>query len=429
MSTQMSREFSSNGDRVGLFRIGADRYEKVSFPQRCGIYSEVETRDAIFHFNLNHEIIRVMGKGPRWPHPQEWLKRTVGNDWIYYSTGGYTGVFETTGEYYLPNLPYPTNKFMGGNPFQNPVVEYLVKNWYPMLARLRARIDSAPADIRGFVDAVLVNGPTSLSEKAESLASISGGRVSVLPPDTRHVDYNVIPVTITSGCLHKCRFCRVKNNIPFSSRTRREIATQIEQLHTLYGRDLANQNSIFIGDHDGLQAASDLLVYAVKKAQEGLLLGDASGHAIKGSNIFLFGSVASLLGAHPSLFTALERLPGNIYINIGLESADQETLDYLGKPLGRSKILEAFDLMQEINQEYKSIEMTANFVIGDILSQNHYNSVLSLVRDRIPRTRNKGCIYLSPLENTDVSRSRLFDFYRFKRLSRLPLFLYLIQRL
>ncbi len=71
----------------------------------------------------------------------------------------------------------------------------------------------------------------------------------------------------------------------------------------------------------------------------------------------------------------------------------------------------------------------ANFVIGDNLSQNHYDSLLSLIRDRIPRTRSKGCVYLSPLEGGDVSRLRLFEFYRLKRLSRLPLFLYLIQRL
>ncbi len=429
MSKQLSCEFACNGDRLRLFRIGADRYEKVSYPQRCGIYSEVETRDTIFHFNLNHEIIRAAGKGKSWPHPQEWLKRTVGNDWIYYSTGGYTGVFETTGEFYLPNLPYPTNKFMGGNPFQNPAVEHLMKNWHPLLAELRVRIDSAPAAILDFVDTLLANGPAALSEKAERLARINGGRVSVLPPDTRHVDYNVIPVSVSSGCLHKCRFCRVKNNVPFSTRTSREITDQIEQLRTLYDRDLANQNSIFLGDHDGLQADPDLLVFAIEKAQDVLRLCNSDSASMRGSNIFLFGSVAALLGAPPSLFTALEQLPGNSYINIGLESADQETLDYLGKPQSKNEVMEAFDLMQEINRNYKSIEMTANFVIGDILCQNHYNSLLSLVRDRIPRTTGKGCIYLSPLENKDVSRWRLFDFYRFKRLSRLPLFLYLIQRL
>ena len=84
---------------------GDTRYTKTSYPVRFGQYLEIETDLATFHFNLNREIIRIIGKGVHWPHPQEWLKRTAGNDWIYYSTGGYTGVFETTGEYYLPNLP------------------------------------------------------------------------------------------------------------------------------------------------------------------------------------------------------------------------------------------------------------------------------------------------------------------------------------
>jgi hypothetical protein len=420
------REYTSGSDRIRLFRVGSDRYQKVSYPIRCGIYSEVETEEAILHFNLNHEIIRLIGQGKGWPHPQEWLKRTVGNDWIYYSTGGYTGVFETTGEYYLPNLPYLTNKYMGGNPFANPFVDSLIRKWHPILENVRGRIDSFPAEIQDFVDAALTNCPTTLSTKADEFAAICKGRVSVLPPDTRHVDYNVIPVTVTRGCLHKCRFCRVKNETPFSSGTRSEISAQIEQLRTLYDRDLANYNSIFLGDHDGLLADPEVLIFAIEEAQRKLHLGRST---INGTNYFLFGSASALLCTPQSLFSRLEKSPGKVYINIGLESADQETLDYLGKPLDSGKVVETFDLIQDINRAYANIEISANFVIGDNLSQNHYDSLLSLIRDRIPRTRSKGCVYLSPLEGGDVSRLRLFEFYRLKRLSRLPLFLYLIQRL
>jgi hypothetical protein len=55
--------------------------------------------------------------------------------------------------------------------------------------------------------------------------------------------------------------------------------------------------------------------------------------------------------------------------------------------------------------------------------------MLQLLRDGIPRRRSKGSIYLSPLRVGRPSRSLVMDFYRLKTLSRLPTFLYIIQRL
>ena len=71
-----------------------------------------------FQFNLNGEVKYITGTGPDWPHPAEWLKRTIGNDWVYYSTGSYyTGVVDLFGEYYLPCPSYPTNTLFRENPF------------------------------------------------------------------------------------------------------------------------------------------------------------------------------------------------------------------------------------------------------------------------------------------------------------------------
>ena len=420
------QELSAQDSRFTLYREGSNEYAKVSYPLYCGIYSEIETPEFRFHFNLNHEIIRIIGKTESWPHPQEWLKRTAGNDWIYYSTGGYTGVFETTGEYYLPNLPYPTNKFLGGNPHQDPVIRSYMQNWYPMLVELNNKLDGKEPEITAFLDKILQQNPDVLAEKSHQLAQICSNCTSVLPPDTRHVDYNVIPISITRGCLHKCRFCRVKNSQPFSPRTREEISTQLAELQSLYEQDLVNYNSIFLGEHDGLQGGEELILYTIAEAQQQLGLARSALH---GCNTFLFGSVKSLLEAHTSLFVKLESMAGSTHINIGLESADQATLDLLGKPISSSLVTAAFDRMQAINAEFNSIEITANFVIGKELDQAHYDALFKLVRDRLPRTRSKGCVYLSPLEENDVSRARLFDFYRYKIMSRLPLFLYMIQRL
>lgn len=420
------QELSARNSRFTLYRGGSNEYTKVSYPLHCGIYSEIETPAFKFHFNLNHEIIRIIGKTASWPHPQEWLKRTAGNDWVYYSTGGYTGVFETTGEYYLPNLPYPTNKFLGGNPHQDPVIRAYTQNWHPMLVELNDKISGESPKITAFIDKILEQNPAVLADKAHQLAQICDGCTSVLPPDTRHVDYNVIPISITRGCLHKCRFCRVKNSQPFSPRTREQISSQLAGLKRLFGRDLVNYNAIFLGEHDGLQGGEELILSTIAEAQQQLGLARS---ALRGCNTFLFGSVKSLLEAPISLFTGLESMVGSTYINIGLESADQATLDMLGKPISSSQVTAAFDRMQAINDEFNSIEITANFVIGRELDASHYDALFKLVRDRLPRTRSKGCVYLSPLEENDVSRARLFDFYRYKIMSRLPLFLYMIQRL
>jgi len=121
---------------IELFKRGAQRYQKTSYPSHCGIYHSVATSRAVMHFNLNHEIIRLIGKGREWPHPQEWLKRTITNDWIYYSTGGYTGVYETTGEFYLPNLPYLTNNHLGGKPLHLQAVADLVDSWRDIISAI-----------------------------------------------------------------------------------------------------------------------------------------------------------------------------------------------------------------------------------------------------------------------------------------------------
>ena len=411
---------------IHVAKRGSNHFLKASYPVRTGIYTEVRTDSSILHFNLNQEIIRAQGTGGDWPHPQEWLQRTAGNDWTYYSTGGYTGVFETTGEYYLPNLPYVTNNALGGSPLHNRAVAALVDSWLPSLLALQVDSGRLPTDASAFLAAAIRNGPAHLARRARELFAIIGGRPSVLPPDTRHVDYRVIPLTVCRGCLYKCSFCRVKNDTAVTPLSRAEIDGQLDRLAAYFGDELANYNSVFLGEHDALLTDPELLCSTVEQAHLRLRLTDSW---IAGSNVFLFGSVGSLLRAPRDLFAELEALPGRIFINIGLESADQATLDQLGKPLTPAAVRQAFTALLEINESFPSIEITANFVIDDKLGKNHYNSLAALIGDGVGRTRDKGTIYLSPLRFDNPSRARLFTFYELKRRSRLPLFLYTIQRL
>jgi len=401
-------------------------YTKVSYPVKYGIFSRLETREMILEFNLNHEIRHARSKTSRWLHPSEWLKRTAGNDWIYYSSGGYAGVVEAIGEYYLPNFTYPTNSLLGGRPFAEPEVAKIHQGWHKLLAAVPENRPGMPARVAEWIGQVKQITKADLEKKAQRLFEICGARTTVLPPDARHSDYNVIPLTIADGCLYKCRFCKVKNKKPFAPRTREDIRRQIQGLAHLFGRDLVNYNALFLGEHDALNASADLIVFAAKESYD--RLGFARSYMTQ-PRLYLFGSVDSLLNADLHLFETLNALPFDTFINIGLESFDPPTLEHIGKPVTARKVGLAFDKMQSINQTCARIEMTGNFVMDDQLSPDHTQAVLNLVRHRITHALPKGSVYLSPLAFARPSREVLYDFYRLKTASRLPMFLYIIQRL
>ena len=419
-------QFRDRDLSVELNCLGAREYTKISYPVKYGFFSRLETRDLILEFDLNHEIRHARGKTDRWLHPQEWLKRTKGNDWVYYSTGGYAGVFESIGEYYLPNLMYTTNSLLGGKPFQEPEVERLSARWHETLSEIPLDRADLPAPVAEWAERIRSGTPASLAERAARLFEITGARATVLPPDARHSDYDVIPLAIADGCLYKCRFCKVKNKKDFTPRSREDIDIQLDRLKALYDKDLVNYNSVFLGEHDALNAPADLILHAAEAAYDRLALGRS---IMRIPRLYFFGSVDALLSSGDRLFKDLNRSPFQTYVNIGLESADQETLDRIGKPLTRDKVIRAFDRMQQINRDYPNVEMTCNFIMDEGLPRGHNKAMTDLVRERLRFTQPKGSVYLSPLRFGRPSREVLFDFYHLKTRSRLPMFLYIIQRL
>lgn len=75
------------------------------------------------------------------------------------------------------------------------------------------------------------------------------------------------------------------------------------------------------------------------------------------------------------------------------------------------------------------LEITANFILGDRLPPGHYRSIIELIRNRLDGFYSKGAIYLSPLMSGQNHRELLQTFVKVKNMSRLPAYLYLIQRL
>ncbi len=114
---------------ISIEKHGVRQHDKLSYPVRYEHYSEIQSRDHIFQFNLNAEPKFLQGKNRNWPHPAEWLKRTLGNDWVYYFSGGYTNVFDCLGEYYVPCFSYPSNTLWTREPFQDKNVQDGLKAW------------------------------------------------------------------------------------------------------------------------------------------------------------------------------------------------------------------------------------------------------------------------------------------------------------
>ena len=414
--------------QVTLDQLGATRYVKVTYPITYGRYSQIRTKRHQFRFDLNGEVRYVQGRHGHWPDEGEWLERTIGGDWVYYATDvEYRRIFSLLGEYYCPCFTYPTNTLFQQASIPTDHLEEVLAALTTLRERLRhlAPTVSSP-QLRSFLNSVTARDARTHAPDTNPLYALLGGPVPVLPPDTRHVDYDVIPAVLADGCLYNCGFCSVKTGHRFRRRTEGEIESQIEGLRAFFGPELVNRNAVFLGQHDALFAGEEAIEFAARRIYEELQLERS---VLSGRYLFLFGSVDSVLGAGESLFSMLDRLPYYTCINVGLESFDQDTLDALGKPVDVGTVDAAFARMEDVNRRYSNVEMTANLVLSRDLSLRHDEAIVERGRSVSDRFYSKGALYLSPLDNPVGKREMRERFLRIKRRTRLPTFLYMIQRL
>jgi hypothetical protein len=413
---------------ITIEKEGGCRYNKVSYPARYGRYAEVRHPDYLCQYNLRGEIKHIQGLDSTWPHPAEWLKRTVGNDWLYYASGGYSDVFDLVGEYYVPCFSYSSNSVFPGNPFNHPAVKRALEFWPELHHQISSHLGkkSIPPQVKIFLNRIINNNEKTLSRRAHTIQTIVKGRVPVLPPDTRHIDYEVIPLVIADGCLHNCGFCQIKTGGDFHPRPKSEVFRQVKELKEFYDKDLPNYNALFLGQHDGLAAGQDLISYAAESAYDFFQFDNSY---IKDPRLFLFGSVDSFLNTDDSDFASLNKLPYYTYINLGLESADQATLDALRKPVSAKKVRQAFARMLEVNRAYGFLEVTANFLLIENSPPGHYQYFSKMMTEELHHLYSKGAVYLSPLKGFRDRKEIVAQFHTVRKSSKLPTYFYLIQRL
>ncbi len=406
---------------------GLHRYQKLSYPVRFGRYHELQWEDCTYHLALDGFPKFLQGRGGTWPHPLEWLKLSRAGDWAYYSAMGYHDLHELCGEYYYPFLAYGSNPIFDDNPLKTPVVQSLLGNHDLRCSKAGLLAQSAVDLSKEERDVLFLFSRWNsriIARYAAKMHRIIKVNVPVLPPDCRHVDYDVIPVLVNEGCMANCGFCRVKTSSDFHQRSAAEVREQLVELKKHFGHELANYSDIFLGQHDVLGSGIEPLLNAIEETINIL----QPGQLITPPMFFLFASVPSFMQINDYDIIRLTAFPAKIFINVGIESFDQNTLHILRKPVTAEENRKAFARILKINRVHDNLNISVNLIDGNSVGHDHISATIDVL-SHINRFDPYTTIYLSPLMNDFHRKGFLAHLQRLKSMGKLAVFPYLIQRL
>ncbi|MGB9712842.1 MAG: radical SAM protein [Dissulfurimicrobium sp.] len=419
----MRDDFAFKEISIFLEERGRKDYAALSYPVRYGVSSRLIFKGYRFDCDLNGRVRYIYSEDHRlWPEPFARIKRLECNNWIFYHPSTYDDIYALTGRYYLPiSSTDPSTPFTMEDPFNFPWISMAITAWDELTEYASKCIRHADDGARDLLGAVARNGMDALRERSKTFFEILGGTVPVLPPETMLVDYDVIPILISDGCLYRCAFCRFKTAKTYKIRKIEDIKVQAKRLRDFYNRDIINYSSVFLGQNDAL-LAGDLVIDAAEIVYKELNLAGTYHDA---THIFLFGDVKAFLNATNVFWRQIDSLPySHIHINVGIESIDQETLDMIGKPIDTKDAMAAIETAAYINRTSRKIEIDLNFIFGDNLPPGHYEKMSRHLRNA-HRKAPKGTVYVSPLigERHDPRRLRR-AILELKARANWPVFLY-----
>ena len=368
-----------------------------------------------FHFDLEGRIQRIDGFAS--PHSWDWLQRTMANDWIYYykvwepgsslQPSGVIGdsVWAVNGRTDLPML-------QGHNGLQRDYVEKALDAFDELIRSIQDWVNRKPevysesgqaahtsdeSRLWDFLGKAASHDREQLQTVADNLHRIHG-RMTVLPPDTIHVDYRILLIKVMDGCINACGFCMARGESEFAIRSKDDIDRQIDALAEVYGADLYNYNSVVFGECDALVSPST--EYAANRAFD-VFQCASSYHA--GSNLFLFSTNKTLCEQPDSAFDMLEALPfENVYINVGWEAATDAALSHLRKQQTAQEVLVGMEKAGNINRKCKKVKISGNFITAD-------GYPCDGIVEAIRKAQFCGQLYLSPLHGACSTAQALRD--------------------
>lgn len=238
--------------------------------------------------------------------------------------------------------------------------------------------------------------------------------ISVLPPEVRPDQNPVFAIIqLTHGCkIQKlrgpCKFCNSYRGISYKEKNIEELKNHINQVKRFTGQGWKYVRKIYLSDADPLYTTINSETY-FKFLRKGL------------SNINwyeCFISTFGILSKSKKEWETLKKL-GLKKLYWGVESADNKTLQILGKPHNKKMLYKAASTLNKIKIPYVVILLSG---IGNFTS-NQKRDLISLphIKESAKFIQNFNCskVYISRF--TPQPETEIYDLIEAKKLSFLSL--------
>ncbi len=219
-----------------------------------------------------------------------------------------------------------------------------------------------------------------------------GYSTKAMNPPPAETPSNVIQFSLTEGCSHhKCTFCDMYGQQDYSIKTEKDFKEHVDlvisHLHQNEHSSLKEIDRLFIGGGNALSAPADLLntaaQYALKKVYR------ATGHVPR--RLTVYGNTNDILRKGDSDLHHLRcggtcgdcsmgtfgEKRGVDLIYWGIESGNVDVLEMAGKGYVPSKIIKAFNLLNE--NDIKSSVMIIPGLGGIKYSERHIRDTVDIL--------------------------------------------------
>jgi len=197
----------------------------------------------------------------------------------------------------------------------------------------------------------------------------------------------VASVITTRGCPHRCRYCQIQTHVPnFRTRTVENITQEIEEIANQGYDSVVFSDDNFLAQKKKVEKVMDFII----KKEFGLKLWIIN---------------ARVDSADRTLYEKM-RDAGVEAINFGIESGNQDVLNYYNKTITPDQARYAVNLSHEMG-----FFISANFIIGaSIETREHINNTIRFARS-LPIDHaffyTLGYLYGSPLWNEAVKAGKI----------------------
>lgn len=226
--------------------------------------------------------------------------------------------------------------------------------------------------------------------------------ISVLPPEVGPDQNPVFAVLqITQGCWVRdsprgpCKFCASYIDTPYREKNINELSEHIRHAKKFIGRGWNYVRKLFLADADPLHTKTDSAVYLKFLARE---VPEAVWYEA-------FVSTSTILSKSENQWKKLMEL-GLKRLYWGVESADNKTLELLGKPHNNEMLYKAAYKLNSIGIPYAVIVMSGIGALNpdrsekDVIENPHIRGTAKFIRDV-----NCPIVYISkfvPQQGTEI---------------------------